>query len=440
MLQQKSSKPASGPRSKTTSPRSIVSILGVALTALSLVWFVRMYRDPIPSPMVPAAPELISSLGAGGTPCSFAPNDSKGDFFLKPPALAPYTASLRLVDNTKPPLLSLGPQGSWESVDVLAPSVLEHNGRKWLYYSGFDGRTWRTGLATSQDGGTWARDANNPIIDVGNKGSYDSHYIAGNGDAVRIDGRTYFYYQATCGDLSYAAIALAVSKDGRTFEKTPNAPVLTPGSTGSWDEGAVADPNVISFNGKLYMYYLGQDRLLEQRLGLAVSDDGVNWIKHARNPILDIGPADAFDARGLGTPAVVYQPPYFVMLYTGRSPSENRNIGVAVSRDGVSWRKLNQAPLIPPGQRVAWNSGVIADPSFLRRDSRTLEVFYGGGDKPLPAENLNGQIGSFVVEFDLARPADIIDAAASWARTDFWAEASDGIFAPETWDAGKSYA
>src|SRR2546426_993857 len=47
------------------------------------------------------------------------------------------------------PVLTRGPAGTWDSVDVLNPSVVEWNGRFYNLYSGFDGRTWRTGLAVS---------------------------------------------------------------------------------------------------------------------------------------------------------------------------------------------------------------------------------------------------------------------------------------------------
>ena len=45
------------------------------------------------------------------------------------------------------PVLSRG--DSWDSQDALAPAMVD--GRNMLY-SGFDGRTWRTGMASSEDG------------------------------------------------------------------------------------------------------------------------------------------------------------------------------------------------------------------------------------------------------------------------------------------------
>ena len=61
-------------------------------------------------------------------------------------------ASLRVEWAPRPePVLTRGPQGSWDSHDVLNPSVIKR-GNYLMFYSGYDSRTWRTGLATSTMG------------------------------------------------------------------------------------------------------------------------------------------------------------------------------------------------------------------------------------------------------------------------------------------------
>ncbi len=47
------------------------------------------------------------------------------------------------------PILSTGGLGEWDAFDVLNPSVVKHGNLYYNFYSGFDGKTWRTGLATS---------------------------------------------------------------------------------------------------------------------------------------------------------------------------------------------------------------------------------------------------------------------------------------------------
>ncbi len=88
------------------------------------------------------------------------------------------------------------------------------------------------------------------------------------------------------------------------------------------------------------MFYLGMDRARRQRLGVAMSGDGVSWYKLRSNPILELGDYGAFDENGLGEPAVWAARGYYWMLYTGRDRNEVRRLGLARSRDGVRWEKL----------------------------------------------------------------------------------------------------
>ena len=39
-----------------------------------------------------------------------------------------------------------------------------------------------------------------------------------------------------------------------------------------------------------------------------------------------------------------------------------------------------------------WNAAVVCDPHVVA-DTNPVQVFFGGGNKPQPAENLDGQIG-----------------------------------------------
>ena len=241
-----------------------------------------------------------------------------------------------IVESLEEPVLEAG--GGWDSLDVLNPSVVAFHGLLYNYYSGWDGNTWRTGLAVSENGTEWEKE-DHYLLDTRND-FWDNSYIAANGSAVCVDDRIYYYYQSLDASDGRSKIGLAVSSDGRRFEERTDVPVLEPGRDKAWDSHAVADPYVIAFGGQYYMYYLGTDNVGVQRLGAAVSKDGLHWTKYQRNPVLDIGARGTFDENGLGEPSVIYKAPYFFMLYTGRNNKEQRNIGIAVSRDGVNFKKL----------------------------------------------------------------------------------------------------
>jgi predicted GH43/DUF377 family glycosyl hydrolase len=136
------------------------------------------------------------------------------------------------------------------------------------------------------------------------------------------------------------------------------------------------------------MVYLGVDRARRQRLGVAVSDDGIVWYKLRSNPILELGGYGAFDENGLGEPSVWVSHGYYWMLYTGRDRSEVRRMGLARSRNGIAWEKL---PTVFAGSQP-WNSKVLCDASVLV-DGDRVSVWFGGGDVARPDQNIHGQIG-----------------------------------------------
>ncbi len=302
------------------------------------------------------------------------------DDFALPEAKLSTNPAFRWQSHREPVLAR---SARWDRVDALNPSVVQApNGRLLNFYSGFDGNTWHTGLATSRDGVSWTQEGK---VLSPSPGTWEGTYIAANGSAKLTNGVFSYWYQA--GPTGQTRIGLARSPDGRTWRKEPN-PVLDLGPRGAWDEVSIGDPDVIEVSGIYYLYYLGQDRARRQRLGVARSTDGTTWTKLRANPILELGEVGRFDERGLGEPAVWRQNGYW-MLYTGRDKGEVRRMGLAYSRDGVTWRKLN-GPVIEGEQ--SWNAKVVCDPSVLW-DGSKLRVWFGGGDVAHPAERINGQIG-----------------------------------------------
>jgi len=160
--------------------------------------------------------------------------------------------------------------------------------------------------------------------------------------------------------------------------------VLDYGPVGSFDERAVADPYVIRIDPYFYMYYLGQDRAVRQRIGFARSRDGVHWEKLRSNPVLEPGENDA----GLGEPAVWQSHGLYWMLFTVRNFDETRHLALARSTDGVHWTRL---PVRYTGTQP-WNSKVLCDPTVVV-EGDVIKVWFGGGDVASPDENLHGQIG-----------------------------------------------
>ena len=312
------------------------------------------------------------------------------------PAVRGELKSVELQWSVRPnPVLPRGAAGGWDDDDVLNPSVVHAQGSFWNLYSGFDGRTWHTGVAVSPDGLVWTK--RGKILSP-DPNRWEGDYIAANGTALYETGKFLYWYQGG----RRPRIGLATSTDGVQWSKL-DQPVLDVGPRGSWDERGVADPYVLRVGDSLYMYYLGQDRARRQRLGVARSQDGVRWQKHRDNPILELGEPGMFDAVGLGEPAVWAEQGWYWMLYTARDRVEHRRLGLARSRDGIQWSRVTQQPVLQGGQE--WNAAVVCDPHViphLMPQGDGSVVYFGGGNRPEPAERLNGAIGYATLRLTLS--------------------------------------
>jgi predicted GH43/DUF377 family glycosyl hydrolase len=304
------------------------------------------------------------------------------DFALPPPDGRAGQVNPRFEVRPEP-VLGPGQAGAFDSVDALNPSIVRRGDLYYCLYSGFDGKTWHTGLATSPDGVEWTRHGRVLSPDPA---TWEGSYIAANGAALTHASDIFYWYQA--GDPPRIGFARS-SDGGRTWRKNA-APVLEGGPRGSWDERAVADPYAFVAGGRLYIAYLGEDRARRQRLGLARSRDGVVWEKLRSNPVLEPGAVAAFDENGLGEPAVWTSHGRWWMLYTGRDRAEHRRLGLAFSSDGVRWSRYSESAVLSGG--LPWNSRVVCDPA-VELAGGPIRVWFGGGDVAHPAENIHGRIG-----------------------------------------------
>ena len=332
--------------------------------------------------MIRRALSVLVAAGCIGSCTRYA------DFTL--PVLPATARSVSYEWNVYPePLLTRGASG-WDSTDALNPSVAEVGGLLYNFYSGYDGKVWSTGLATSTDGLHWTKKGR---VLAPDPATWEGDYIAANGSAVHLGNEFLYWYQANRSPR----IGLAKSKDGAAWTKTAQ-PVLATGPRGSWDEKAVADPYVVRLGNSFYMYYLGEDRARRQRLGVARSADGLTWQKSRANPVLELGKADAFDEVGLGEPAVWKVENSYWMLYTGRDRAEVRRLGLARSQDGVHWSRVSESAALAGGE--PWNSKTLCDPTVRVVDG-DVQVWFGGGDVAHPVENVHGQIGFAILKLNV---------------------------------------
>ncbi len=128
---------------------------------------------------------------------------------------------------------------------------------------------------------------------------------------------------------------------------TSKNPVI-PAGTELWKKNWTANPAVISFNGKLLVYYRGNgitpsnpdrhDRIAVGEIKKITPDDFVLEDLNNRNFIVDVGAKASFDDSDVLDPGVVVFKKKVFLYYSGVGTGPN-SVGLAISDDGVRFEK-----------------------------------------------------------------------------------------------------
>lgn len=167
------------------------------------------------------------------------------------------------------------------------------------------------------------------------------------------------YYQGAKPDLGFGNTEiyrtfLATSSDGGDTWIRQGL-VLDAGSdrTNDWDGTYAGVRSVVKFRGQYILCYEGRNSTNEMAMGIAISDDGINFTK-----VNSTGLAFAFDPANYPwetnamLPYVQVVDSVLVAMYGNNiaaSPSTdggNRKVGLAYSTDGIKWTRYNKNPVI----------------------------------------------------------------------------------------------
>ena len=101
------------------------------------------------------------------------------------------------------------------------------------------------------------------------------------------------------------------------------------------------------------MYYTGSGKYQvgafteeHDNIGLATSPDGITWTKH-EGPVFEIAEGEkAWDSWSLTETSVQQTNDGWAMVYRGTSFNGTGQLGLALSDDGIAWRRASEAPII----------------------------------------------------------------------------------------------
>ena len=243
---------------------------------------------------------------------------------------------------------------------------LSNGYRMWFAGQLAEDPPWSISYATSRDGVSWNLHEQNPVLKADEYPAFDSEWVI-DPDVIGI-GDQYFMYYAGHKDALWQG-GLARSTDGIHWTRSSSNPLLQT-VPGTWESMTCGAQHTVIRNGIFYAFYEGYDGFTRQ-VGLANSTDGESWTKFPGNPVLGPGEPGAWDASGAKPLSVFVYHETFFLFY---STEPLGMIGLALSENGVLWRKYPWNPILTPGESGAWDSWMSCASVLL--DGEMLRLWY----------------------------------------------------------------
>jgi beta-1,2-mannobiose phosphorylase / 1,2-beta-oligomannan phosphorylase len=227
------------------------------------------------------------------------------------------------------PQICLGPNPSnqWEK-RINRPTVMFHDQKYHMWYTGqSEERSW-IGYATSNDGISWKRMSTTPVLSADmrwEKKSVMCPHVLWDDDL-----QIYRMWYSAGGQYEPKVIGYATSRQGISWLKNPK-PILEPNKKVLWEKDRVAAVQVIPHNNWFLMFYVGFADINHARIGLVRSRDGItNWERHRANPLISPG-QDKWDHDACYKPYTIFDGTNWLLWYNGRHGSPEQ-IGLAIHK------------------------------------------------------------------------------------------------------------
>lgn len=218
-----------------------------------------------------------------------------------------------------------------------------------------------------------------PILQLGPLGSFDDSGVNPS-CVITINGKKHLYYIGwqLCSRVPYMLFSgLATSKDGIVFDKHSQVPILDRTNDEPYSRSA---PFVLESDGIFHMWYwsckhwtdLNNKIHYNNVIKYASSPNGIQWNIHPEDVILP----DFKDEFSVGRPWVIKENNLYKMWYSIRSLSRPYRIGYAESSNGIDWERKDHLAGIDRSN-AGWDSEMICYPCVVDiHDKRYM--FYNG--------------------------------------------------------------
>lgn len=265
------------------------------------------------------------------------------------------------------------------------PHVIDFGGRYLMYYStppssdpDSPNKGWGIGIAESRNLTDWKN-----IGYINPAAEYEAKGLCAPGALVR-DGKVHLFYQ-TYGNWERDAICHAVSDDGINFTRDPSNPIFRP--TGEWNAGRAIDAEVFYFNGKYFLYYATRDPQMKVQIqGVATASGDTDfsrdsWTQASDRPILK--PELDWETNCIEAASIIERNGKLWMFYAGGYNNDPQQVGLAVSDDGINWKRVSDQPFLRNGAPGQWNHSESGHPHIFddKRNGRIYLFYQGNNDR-----------------------------------------------------------
>lgn len=324
-------------------------------------------------------------LASGILSLIFLNSSSVLTFSKESEAILPTSAEQVSITPPNAPSLA-SPKMKWApSNKAKDPSVVYFDASFFLYFSVppqvIDGKSygWTIGVAESKDLVDWEYVKN--ILPEQNCTQQGLCAPC----AKVFDEKVFLFYQ-TYGNGSKDAICISSSCDGINFTHNPNNPIFRP--HGDWTNGRAIDADVVNFKGKTFLYAAtrgtnGQIQKLTVASTALLPKDFMtsrpeDWIQSADYSILE--PELPWETKCIEAPSVIARGDKLYMFYAGGFNNDPQHVGVAVSDDGIAWKRLWNVPFITNGPSGQWNASESGHPGIFQDPNGQTWLFFQGNN------------------------------------------------------------
>jgi predicted GH43/DUF377 family glycosyl hydrolase len=169
---------------------------------------------------------------------------------------------------------------------------------------------------------------------------------------------------------------VATSDDGLTWQRAKERPILSvfDADCGAWEKGCIYQPWLVEHDNRFYDFYNAAGGGVEQT-GLALSTDLLHWKRYAGNPVVRVRPK-GYDEQFASDPKVFRDGDHWAMFYFGVGWG-GAHIMAAFSRDLCHWTP-HPEPLYKAGSHPGGLDKTFAHKISLvyRPENKTFYMCY----------------------------------------------------------------